>query len=150
MVTRLTTEFYSHQHLIGRREARDLGLPVVDADATLEQLLLDYHEELKGDLELLDPFNPANILRAGPGLPGAAPVPAVAPGMPTGVVPPGAAAPAPAWVPVVVERGYVETATTCDAFVTRGEVAPQVLMTPAGPQQAIAFDVHTEKWEQLA
>ena len=49
-----------------------------------------------------------------------------------------------------VERGYVETETTCDAFITRGVVAPQTMMTAAGPQQAIAFDIHTEKWERLA
>jgi hypothetical protein len=29
LITRLTTEFFSRQHLIGRSEARDLGLPVV-------------------------------------------------------------------------------------------------------------------------
>lgn len=150
MVTRLTTEFYSHQHLIGRNEARELGLPVTDPDATLEQLLLDYYEELKVDLELLDPFNPANIIRTSGALPAGAPAPA--PGgltPPTAVIPPGAPAAPPA-VPIVLERGYVETATTCDAFVTRGVVMPQTVMTPGGPQQAIALDVHTEMWEPLA
>lgn len=150
MVTRLTTEFYSHQHLIGRNEARELGLPIVDADAALEQLLLDYYEELKIDLELLEPFNPANILRTAGALAPGTPVPAPAPtGAPTGVVPAGAV-PTPGVVPVTVERGYIETETTCDAFVTRGAVAPQTMMTPAGPQQAIAFDIHTEKWEKQA
>lgn len=148
LVTRLTTEFYSHQHLVGRREGRELGLPIIDADSSLEQLLLAYVDEIKLDLELLEPFNPANILRVAGALPVAAAPTALPPGIPTSIGAPAAGAPAP--VSVIVERGYVETTTTCDAFITRGAVAPQVVMTPAGPQQAIAFDIHTEKWERLA
>lgn len=151
LVTRLTTEFYSHQHLVSRKEGRELGLPIVDTDPQLEGLLLGYLEELKMDLELLDPFNPANILRVAGALPpAAAPVAAIGPttAVPPPIAPPAAGAPAP--VPVTVERGYLETSTTCDAFVTRGAVAPQIVMSPTGPQQAIAFDIHTEKWEHLA
>lgn len=155
MVTRLTTEFYSHQHLIGRAEARDLGLPAVDADPVLEQHLLDYYGELKTDLELLTPFNPANILRTtGTAIPVASPAPAPAspptPTTPTAAGPVSPMGGVPPGVPLTVERGYVETATTCDAFVTRGVVAWQAIMTTAGPQQAVAFDIHTEQWETLA
>lgn len=150
MVTRLTTEFYSHQHLIGRSEARELGLPILDADAALDQLLLDYYEELKTDLLLLEPFNPANILRTAGMLAGGTPVAAPTPGAAPTAVAPAGATPAPGFVPVTVERGYIETQATCDAFVTRGAVTPQTIMTPAGPQQVITFDIHTEKWEKLA
>lgn len=145
LVTRLTTEFYSHQHLIGRREARDRGLPLAEADAVLEQLLLDYYNELRVDLQLGDPFNPASILRTGGGSP-AAPAPAPSP---LGTAPAVTAAPS-VLVPIMLERGYVETAVTCDAFITRGAIGPQTIMTPNGAQQAIAFDIHTEKWEVVA
>lgn len=148
LVTRLTTEFYSHQHLVGRREGRDLGLPITDADDTLEPLLFSYLEELTTDLELLDPFNPANLLRIAGALPPAAGPVASIPPPPV----PAAPAPAPSVPPVLVvaERGYIETSNTCDAFMTRGEVAPQVVMGPAGPQQGVAFNIHTEKWERVA
>lgn len=146
LITRLTTEFYSHQHLVGRKEGRELGLPIVDATDALEPLLLAYHEELKVDLESLDPFNPAQILRAAGALPaGAAPAAA-----PPGVAIPPAVAGAPAPVAIVAERGYIETVGTCDAFVTRGAIAPQIVPTPNGMQQAIAFDIHTEQWERMA
>jgi hypothetical protein len=141
LVTTLTTEFYSHQHLIGRREAREIGLPIVDADSETERLLLSYWEELKIDLELENPFNPANLLRIASGLA----APAVAPAGGAAVaIPPQVA------VQVVAERGYVETISTCDAFVSRGEVGQQTVMTPMGQQQGVAFQVHTELWERLA
>jgi hypothetical protein len=82
LVLRLTTELYSHSHLIARAEAREIGLPVEEPSARVEDRLLAYYEELKADLGLLEP-------------PSARP-------------------------PDAVERAYLETATTCDAFVTRG------------------------------
>jgi hypothetical protein len=165
LVTRLTTEFYSHQHLISRREATEMGLPIVDPDLTLEALLLDYYDVLKVDLELLDAFDPPRLLRsalAGPSLGQPVVVPPLSPetAVPSQDQPqPALAAPL---VPVVLERAYLETVGTCDAYVTRGTIAVQGIQGPpfVGPggqilgqgptQQAVAFEVYSERWEQLA
>lgn len=96
LVARLTTELYSHSHLITRAEANALGLPVEMPSEELEDRLLTYYEHLTSDLELLEKFDPAAQPRE----------------------------------QLVLERAYIETPTTCDAFVTRG--------------------VTTERWETIA
>src|SRR5262249_19328528 len=47
LVTRLTTELYSHSHLITPKEATDLGLPVEDPSEAIENLMLRYYDQLK-------------------------------------------------------------------------------------------------------
>jgi hypothetical protein len=110
LVTRLTTELYSHSHLITRAEAQELGLPVEQPSPKVEDLLLAYYEELKGDLELLEKFDPAALEEG---------------------------------LPVVLERAYVETPTTCDAYVTRGVVERR-----PHPKRAI-LEVASERWETV-
>jgi hypothetical protein len=44
-------------------------------------------------------------------------------------------------VPVVLERAYIETPDTCDAFVTRGLISQQ-------PQATL--EVTSERWEIIA
>jgi hypothetical protein len=112
LVMRLTTELYSHSHLITRAEARALGLPVEEPSEHLEDRLLAYYDRLKADLELLQKFDPGAVLRERREQP---------------------------QMPVVVERAYVETPTTCDAFVTRGVISP-----------AAALDITSERWEAVA
>jgi hypothetical protein len=47
----------------------------------------------------------------------------------------------------VLERAYIETPDTCDAFVTRGVISQQ----PQAQQQVIAtLDVSSERWEAVA
>jgi pimeloyl-ACP methyl ester carboxylesterase len=116
LVTRLTTELYSHSHLITRAEAAAFGLPVEQPSQDLEERLLAYYERLKADLELLEPFTPAAFLE---GQEGRTPL------------------------PVVLERGYLETPTTCDTFTTRGVITEQ-------PPAAAALDVAGERWETVA
>jgi len=103
LVTRLTTELYSHSHLITRAEAKALGLPVVEPSQHLEERLLAYYDHLKADLELLEKFDPGALQQPR------------------------------AQLPVVVERAYIETASTCDAFVTRA-----------------TLEVTSERWEAVA
>jgi hypothetical protein len=89
LVTRLTTGLYSHSHLITRTEAIALGLPVEQPSEQLEQRLWAYYEQLKVDLQLLERFDENALLQAD------------------------------AENPVALERAYIETPSTCDAFVTR-------------------------------
>jgi hypothetical protein len=58
LVRRLTTELYSHSHMLGRTEAAQLGLPVDVPSPRLEERLLAYYEQLKADLRLLEKFDP--------------------------------------------------------------------------------------------
>jgi hypothetical protein len=111
LVMRLTTELYSHSHLITRSEAAALGLPVEEPSDELESLLLAYYDRLKDDLELLEKFDPGAMLRAQQ----------------------------QPQLPVVLERAYIETADTCDTFVTRGVIAQQSRM-----------EITNERWEVIA
>jgi hypothetical protein len=110
LVHRLTTALYSHMHFINRHEAKEIGLPIDDDDTAIETLLLNYHAELKADLLLTVPFDPAAELRAA----GVA-----AQGQP---------------LAVSYERCYLDTPTTCDAFVTEGLISQQ-------PQQMLLGQV---------
>jgi hypothetical protein len=114
LVRRLTTELYSHSHLINRAEARALGLPVEQPPVGVEERLLAYYDQLKTDLELLEKFDP-----------GATPQQEEP----------------PEELPVVLERAYIETPTTCDSFVTRGVIFQP---TPA------TLEVTSERWETIA
>jgi hypothetical protein len=173
LVSALTTEFYSHQHQISRREAKAMGLPITEPSEQLENLLLAYYDELVIDLELLLPFDAPRLLRTAfpPSVPAVVPAalgpPIVQmPGLPIspplqGQPPPAAPAQLTGTLTVHLERGYIETSHTCDAYTTRGEIsyqpmAPQVqfaggqqIMLPGG-QQAVRFDVLSELWERLA
>jgi hypothetical protein len=67
----------------------------------------------------------------------------------------------PSAVKVALERAYIETVSTCDAYVTRGEISHQVLpanmqLAPGQPPlnvqgaSAIAFEIESDKWERFA
>lgn len=159
LVNALTTQLYSHQHLVNRREAAEVGLHVAAASEKTEALLLQYYEQLCEDLQLREQFDPASILRAASAAAGAAtvqhpslpPTPQqAAPTVPTAAL----------TVPVTVEQGYVETANTCDAYATEGEisqVATQQQQQVPGfqiplniPQIATKFEVFSGRWRQLA
>jgi hypothetical protein len=158
LVSRLTTELYSHQHLIGCREAKSMGLPVADPDPEVEEILFEYWTQLRDDLELQTPFDPAALLRAAPAPP-QQPLPAQVvqlPGQPPLGGGPLSATPVKT-LPIRLERSYIETASTCDAFVIRGEIKEQTVQVqmPMGmpmqaPQQnVVAFEIHSDRWEAL-
>ncbi len=116
LVKRLTTELYSHSHLITRAEAAALGLPVEQPSDELEDRLLAYYDQLKSDLGLLEKFDPGAINQA---------------------------------QPVVLERAYIETPNTCDAFVTRGVISQQPEVQRQ-EQMIATLDVASEGWETVA
>jgi hypothetical protein len=167
LVNALTTEFYSHQHLVNRREAAEMGLPVISGDEKMEQLLLDYYEELCTDLELRNKWDPADTLRqaaaavggvGAPVQPASAPPGTTLPGQPVSQ-PPSAAPAGSLTVPVSVERAYLETPKTCDAYITEGAISQVVTQQQmvagmpvqvAVPQVATKFEVFREDWKRLS
>jgi len=156
LVNALTTQLYSHQHLVNRREAAEVGLHVTNASDKTEALLLQYYDQLSEDLKLREKFDPAAILRAAMTATPQPPAAGTQPGM--AVTPPTVGK-----VSVTAEQGYVETAKTCDAYVTQGEISqvavqqqilgvqmPGVQVPLNIPQMATKFEVLSQQWQQLA
>lgn len=57
IVRQLTRELLSHDYLIGRREARAIGLPVVDASDKEADLMWRLYEDVAQELLLNEPWN---------------------------------------------------------------------------------------------
>lgn len=64
-IRRLTTAFYTHNHMINREEAESLGLPVVVPEPAVEAGMLNYYDALVADLELLVTWDPSKLIAAG-------------------------------------------------------------------------------------
>jgi hypothetical protein len=58
----LNKSFYSHGYPLGRKEAKEIGLSVSDADETIEELLWKIWEDLSNEMECHKPFNPAKVI----------------------------------------------------------------------------------------
>lgn len=64
IIDSLTEKLYAHNHMISRKEAaEEIMLPVVFPSERLEQLLWELYEDFAAELVMLQPFNPAEILR---------------------------------------------------------------------------------------
>ncbi|MCL4818901.1 MAG: hypothetical protein KJ067_07155 [Vicinamibacteria bacterium] len=60
----LAEKTYSHGHAIGRKEARDLGLPLVESDEKMEGLLWNLLEAYEARLEMRSPLDLEDALAA--------------------------------------------------------------------------------------
>lgn len=58
IVETLTEKIYSHGHGIGRKEAQDIGLPVISIDGKLEELIWQLYLKYEDLLKLTDPVYP--------------------------------------------------------------------------------------------
>lgn len=68
----LNSKFYFHGHPINRVEARELGLPVLDAGSALEKAMWDLYKDYENEMELEKIFNASVALKAANG--GALPI----------------------------------------------------------------------------
>lgn len=64
IIDSLTEKMYSHGHAIGRKEASELGLPIVNADAALEDLGWRLYLAYEAMLKLTEPLDPESTLLA--------------------------------------------------------------------------------------
>ncbi|HAL30690.1 MAG TPA: hypothetical protein DCP20_08260 [Coriobacteriia bacterium] len=62
IIDALTEKMYSHGHAIGRNEAAELGLPVINPDSTLESLLWELYLSYEAQLKLCEPLDPDGLL----------------------------------------------------------------------------------------
>jgi hypothetical protein len=58
IIETLTEKIYSHGHAIGRKEAKDIGLPLEPADGNIETLMWALYLEYESFLKLNDPIDP--------------------------------------------------------------------------------------------
>lgn len=63
IIETLTEKIYSHGHAIGRREAKDIGLPVEYPNNDLEELMWNLYLKYEAFLELREPIYPEIILK---------------------------------------------------------------------------------------
>ncbi|NLW08148.1 MAG: hypothetical protein GX039_09295 [Clostridia bacterium] len=64
IIENLTEKLYAHNHMISRKEAaRVIKLPVVESSPKIEQLMWEIYLDYERDLQLLEPFNPAALLK---------------------------------------------------------------------------------------
>lgn len=62
IVEALTEKMYSHGHAIGRKEAKEIGLPVEEPTADLEATIWQLFEEYEKELDLLNNLDPETLL----------------------------------------------------------------------------------------
>jgi len=114
MVATLTEELYSHDYLISRQEAKLIGLPVIEPASELEQAMVQLFETYAADLSLWDQFNPLFELQKS-----------------------GAQNSR-----MTVERAYIETTASGEAFITERTVSVQ-------PDGTLGDVIHNEGWKPL-
>lgn len=62
IIKALVEEIYLHGHAIGRKEARDMGLPVRDPDAEAERLIWDLFLQYEDHMRLSQPIDPRTFI----------------------------------------------------------------------------------------
>ena len=66
IATKLARELYSHDYIIGRKEAKEtLGLPIEDSPAEVDQIVWQLYKEYEDLLQLTVPYNPDVLLGEG-------------------------------------------------------------------------------------
>ena len=58
----LNTSFYHHGYPLGRKEAKQIGLPVVNPDDELESLMWQIWNDVENEMECNKPFDPLEVV----------------------------------------------------------------------------------------
>jgi hypothetical protein len=61
IVATLAEKVYTHGHAIGRREAKELGLPVIEPSEKVSNAMWELLEQYEQDMKLQDPVDPAAV-----------------------------------------------------------------------------------------
>jgi len=120
IVAALTRELYSHDYVIGRREAKEvLGLNVLDCPATLEKALMDLFLTYAQDMFLNEPYSPEIAL-----------------GSQTTKV-------------VTFDRAFIETSDACYVFRTKREIKRVQIKQQGIPIDVFQQRVLEEGWTTM-
>ena len=63
IIETLTEKIYSHGHAIGRREAKDIGLPIIYPESKLEDLMWELYLKYEDFFKLQEPIHPEILLK---------------------------------------------------------------------------------------
>jgi hypothetical protein len=63
IVKQLTRELLSHDYVISRREAKEIRLPVTDANGELSESMWNLFEDIAKELQLAEPWNPEKEIK---------------------------------------------------------------------------------------
>jgi len=61
----LTEKLYTHSYIISRKEAKEIGLPVIEPSVEVEKNIWQLYKEYESELKLNEPFSPDEILLPG-------------------------------------------------------------------------------------
>ncbi len=62
----LNKKFFHHGYPVGRKEAKEINLKVIEPDATLEKLLWEIWLDLEEEMQCREPFNPMHEIEKSP------------------------------------------------------------------------------------
>ncbi|NLZ31446.1 MAG: hypothetical protein GX885_12055 [Methanomicrobiales archaeon] len=62
----LTRSFYHHGYPVGRKEAKGIGLEIIDAPEDLEKLMWAVWEDMEAEMRCREPFQPLTVLMQDP------------------------------------------------------------------------------------
>ncbi len=62
IVEALNKSFYHHGYPVGRKEAKEIGLPVIEPDGETEKLMWDVWRDIEEQMECNQPFDPLKII----------------------------------------------------------------------------------------
>ena len=66
IVAALNTSFYHHGYPVGKKEAKEIGLPIVDASLEIEELIWAIWEDFQTEMECNVPFDPLTLVLSDP------------------------------------------------------------------------------------
>lgn len=58
----LNTKFYHHGYPLGRKEAKEIGLPIAKSDIAVEKLMWEIYEDYMDEMQFNNVFNPQAII----------------------------------------------------------------------------------------
>jgi hypothetical protein len=62
----LNKSFYHHGYPVGRKEAKDIGLNIIDAPEILEKLIWEVWENMEAEMKCREPFQPHTLILQNP------------------------------------------------------------------------------------
>lgn len=66
IASKLNKSFFSHGHALSRKEAKEIGLNIIEPDGELEGLMWEVHESFNKELKTREPFDPIAEFLADP------------------------------------------------------------------------------------
>lgn len=63
---KLSKNYFAHGHAVSKREAKELGLNILDSNEQIEKLIWDIYSDIELEMNMNEPFNPLSEYLANP------------------------------------------------------------------------------------